>query len=484
MRALRYICLPSRIRTNPFSHSHSPPLVSLTHPFRRLYSTSTSESSTQWTWSSSSKPSTEGSDETAETRTSTEGGEGETSAPGGPASVSVGLMLLGGGIILINLNELRAKKQDQLTTMCETQVVSLNEDKDAPKTLEALAGRIVHVHGDLKASEPWPRDETLGVEQPDMLRMKRIVQMYQWEEKRHEETNKETKEKKVWYTYNKRWASQQLSTQDGRNPSFPEFASIRGESGSINLMYEKFKILLSGNFVHHLTLFESVRDVKPIDQGIAAASHNLTLLSDKTGFYTTGRDKHSPQIGDVHVTYQVVRPGPYTALAKYDPSEGVTPYTASLKTSLASEGEIIIPKEAHEVSQKATGEKLLTLPPWLIETVESWMLAAVPLEFAHLEPGHWKKTDAYAHNRAEDAKATEMLYYVGLFACVVGCAMTATVAAPFVGTQGSIGGGAVTGFGIATQTQRAAHEQVFGKDGRVEPGKTRPGGPSKGDVTL
>jgi hypothetical protein len=401
---------------------------------------------------------------------------------GGPMSVGVGLICLSGGIILINLNERRAKKQDDLNDFCESKIVSLNEDEVKPNNIDEVAGKIIHAHGDLKAQQPWPRDGHLAVEEPEMLRLRRNVRMYQWEETKHEETDKDTKEKKVWYTYQRKWADQHLSTHDGRNPSFPHMPSV-SEAGMIQMFVNALVLLFSPNFVERLNEFQPLNNVNTTDNGSCALRHNLELLPNKSGFYTRGHSIEHPDIGDVHVTYSVVRPAPYTVLGKYDGILGITPFKASLSQSLASQGEILIPKEAHDVA-KGVGYPSLTAPAWLVEGVEGLLLSAAPLEFAHLELEHQTKSVACAHHRRHHEDMTVAMYWVGSAVVVLGCMLLASPASTVV--SGTVVGsaGMATGMGIAVATQKAAQDQVRGPNWKTPNTATRPGGPKKGDVAL
>merc|ERR1712000_476103 len=120
---------------------------------------------------------------------------------------------------------------------------------------------IFHAFGDVTATKPWCRDKDLGIEAPEALRMKRYVEMYQWEEHKSEHKDKDGK-KHVTYTYTKKWSSHKESTRDNRNPSFPTFSAVL-EAQALHMTIENrpkksesdkknIKLLLSPNFVKRI----------------------------------------------------------------------------------------------------------------------------------------------------------------------------------------------------------------------------------------
>ena len=251
----------------------------------------------------------------------------------------MGTLCLGGGIVLINLNERRSAKQNALDDAVEPLVASLTDPDSAVKPIanEAeLDGTIFHAFGDLRATPPWPGDPDLHLEAPQALRIQRDVQMYQWKEHREERKKQDSKDTEVVYTYTRTWSSASESTRDNRNPSFPKFSKVT-EAKAVHLHIPNraapaakgpdantLRLKLGSNFVERIHDFESTK-VQSTDSFKECAARRLEPHDGGNFLYTAGHDINSPEVGDLQIRFQAVPPGEYTTMGMYDKDTGIVP---------------------------------------------------------------------------------------------------------------------------------------------------------------
>lgn len=401
-----------------------------------------------------------------------------------PGYMSLGAFLLGGGIVVITVNERRAVKQDILNEFVEKRVTSVHELPKLPDKPEELKGKVLHLHGEVVVTPPFPRDEDTGVEvRAGKLRMKRTVEMLQWKETRHEDK----KTKTVSYTYNQEWAKSSLSTQDGRNPPFPKFSAEK-EAGALEIAIDQsLRFLLSLNFVKRLSDFQ--RTTVEVANPTAMEQRNLMLLPDKSTLYTRDGNPNAPRIGDVRIMYEAVFPGVHTALGKYDTPAGRTaspedkcelqPYTAKLKHSLHSEAEVLIPEEAHKLAKKG-GSEMFTIPEWVSESAEAFVLTALPLEYASLYRGSEDKHDAFEHHRKDCVSKTNAMFMAGTLFSVIGAILMLSPIGVASETTMYLSG-FTSGMGIAHATRKNAKAQLETSIQQREVHENKNGG---SDVTI
>ncbi len=77
----------------------------------------------------------------------------------------------------------------------------------------AREGGLVYVTGPLEAAAP-ARDSALGVSAPGLLRLRRVVEMYQWSESKRTQTNTElggSETTRTTYDYRKGWSETPMS---------------------------------------------------------------------------------------------------------------------------------------------------------------------------------------------------------------------------------------------------------------------------------
>ena len=148
----------------------------------------------------------------------------ETTSTGWFSRIGSSLMgLLGGGIlVLIALGLLWWNEGRSVATakgLAEGAKVTV--EAEAGKVDPAKEGQLVHVIGQTTLEQP-AGDELFGVTGPDLLKLRRIVEVYQWVEE-----TKQTKRTKLGggeetvteYTYAKKWDEKLHDSADFKRPA-------------------------------------------------------------------------------------------------------------------------------------------------------------------------------------------------------------------------------------------------------------------------
>ena len=310
-----------------------------------------------------------------------------------------GASLIISGVVFLTLNERRMVAQDKLRIISESKAVHLVET-DTKSIDHMLDGRLIHYVGTLQADE-GAGDFYLNVESTaaiQIIQLRRTVEMYQWQERKHTKKTKdqETGEKETLttYSYEKGWSSHSESVEhnvEKRNPAFPR--ELEGEQifGAKNITIGKEDCL-------HLNQgqISQLSDWKPLNLKLNLVTKDLPygLYLNTGGKMLANSDNYfGNKIGDIRVYYDAILSGPYTALGKLDIENvengeinRLIPYKAKLKESLASQGEIRVPKDLNEI----LGIELdsLVIPAAIIDQMEEVLLAIAPLEMNYLGPGH------------------------------------------------------------------------------------------------
>ena len=228
--------------------------------------------------------------------------------------VLIGLLLFIGSFPLIFWNE--GRSVDRIKTLGEGRaaVVSLSSDQID----SAHQGGLIHISG-VATTDEVLKDLQFGV-QENALKLKRLVEMYQWKEKSESKTTKnlggsETTE--TVYSYEKIWSQNRIDSSGFKkpsgheNPSMPAFGSEQFTASTIKV--GAFR--LGSSFVGQIGGFENY----PLGQNnldamdpVLKSEYNLTGNS-----YFRGNPSN-PQVGAIRISYQIVRPMEVSAVGKQD----------------------------------------------------------------------------------------------------------------------------------------------------------------------
>lgn len=212
-----------------------------------------------------------------------------------------GIILIVGGIWLLSWNEgrtIKTKKalQEGAEMVVNIDSIGLSSDNE---------GKLVHLTG-MALTDDVLTDNEFGIS-ANAIHLKRNVEMYQWVEKSETKTEKKlggAEEKTTKYTYNKKWSSSLQSSSDFRiqeghqNPS--EFAySGMNESASYVTLKD---FVLAPSLINKIGGYSSL-DISGTD---VSGIENAKLTTNK--IYIGKGSEQSPQIGDMRITYQIVKP--------------------------------------------------------------------------------------------------------------------------------------------------------------------------------
>ncbi|WP_254506845.1 TMEM43 family protein [Anatilimnocola floriformis] len=275
---------------------------------------------------------------------------GNAASSGGLFRFGLGPAIIAGAAWIIFWNEGgEAKTQARLAEGAGA-VVSVAADKADP----ANEGKLVHVVGEVKTDESL-RDPELMVSLP-AIRLKRDVQVYQWQETEQRRENPNEPDGKavpptITYEYNKVWSSDPIKSADFKEPmghsnppillSGDEWKAERVTLGAFELTGAQ-KGKLSANTPVALT--EKQANVSlPGTRGKSYRSEDQLLLrpnyaaadgpkaklelSDRPPEVLTEQILNDPQIGDIRVKYYASLPKEMTAIGK-QVGNTIVPYEA------------------------------------------------------------------------------------------------------------------------------------------------------------
>jgi hypothetical protein len=238
--------------------------------------------------------------------------------------ILVGLVLFAVAFPLLFWNEGRAVKRFKTLKEGGGIVVSVPADRvDA-----ANAGKLVHVTGKADTTATLA-DPVFGVSAP-ALKLRRTVEMYQWEEDTQSKTEKKTgggSETVKTYTYQKTWSEHAIQSADFKKPqehenpgAFPyESALLTADTVTL------------GAFTLSPSLVGRIGNFEPLPVGADSLLPEMPkgkAVLHNAGFYV-GANPAEPKVGDLRIKFAVARPTEVSVIAK-QAGETFEPYVTSV----------------------------------------------------------------------------------------------------------------------------------------------------------
>jgi len=223
-----------------------------------------------------------------------------------------GIIMIPLMILLLWWNEGRAVTTANSLKEGAAAVVSVPADKIDP----ANEKKLVHVTGDAKANAPVT-DPDFGLSVP-ALRLVRSEEIYQWVEDQKSETKQKVgggEETTTTYTYTKKWTDKPVNSADFKKP---QGHTNEGDliAGNANIAAEKVTM---GAFVVPENLVSRMGDPSKhavTEADLAKLPADLKAAAQiQAGTFYFGVKPDEPQIGDVRVSFEIVKPGPFSILA-------------------------------------------------------------------------------------------------------------------------------------------------------------------------
>jgi len=221
-------------------------------------------------------------------------------------------------------NEGRAVKTEKSLKEGAGAVVSVDSNRVDPTNNKKL----VHMTGHAKTDETLA-DSDFQVS-ANAVKLRRRVEMYQWEESKDSKTQKKVgggTETTTTYSYSKKWSDSLIDSsafkEEGHaNPSSMPFASREQEAQKVTL----------GVFALTPSLVAKMTDFQPLpvgEQDLQKLPEEIrSKLKASSGAFYLGADPASAQIGDARISFAIVPPVDVSVISK---QTGATfePYRAS-----------------------------------------------------------------------------------------------------------------------------------------------------------
>ncbi len=210
---------------------------------------------------------------------------------------------------LLAWNEGRSVKEANSLEEGKKVVVSIDAAKESPQT----EGMLVFTSGKATTDEEL-EDPEFGVSHVG-IKLKRTVEMYQWEEDKDTDEDRNGN-KKTTYKYEKKWSEKEISSsgfriQEGhQNPKTMPFHSATQQAQEVMLGVH----MLSQGLIDQITEYSGM----PLNQDALDAAPEVEGKEVKLGggglYY--GRNASIPEIGDVRVVFSLLPPQNVSVVAR------------------------------------------------------------------------------------------------------------------------------------------------------------------------
>ncbi len=211
--------------------------------------------------------------------------------------VGILLFILGGAALMYNEYDALYRAKDLF--LAKKEVISVPIDK----VDSANEGKLVHITGEAKTEETL-RDAPFGVFQPKTLRLRRKAEMYQWRETEHTKTVERggKKVKETTYEYRKTWSEDLIDSSSFAKSGYSNPTSMRFQSEGMNA-----SVVTVGAF--HLTggQISDIDGWTNLPPSEAKTIPSGGKIEGDVIYFGTGSEA-SPSIGDIRISFAVVKP--------------------------------------------------------------------------------------------------------------------------------------------------------------------------------
>lgn len=298
----------------------------------------------------------------------------------------IGIILFLVSFVVLFWNEWRAVDTSRSLAEAGGAVVSVANDKVDP----ANEGKLVHLTGEAKTDETLT-DETFGVS-AQAIRLIRQVEMYQWkEEKKSESRNKigGGQETVTTYTYHKQWSGEAIDSsafKEAAGHQNPKEWSVKTER--MNAKEVKLgAFVLSPTLVAQLTQSEPLSVAEEQFKKLPEAKQKEWKLVEGKLFRSA--DPSNPEVGDLRVTFSVVKPQKVSILSEQKGNSFVPfqPKSASHAVDMLNTGEKSAKQMLTEAEQQNTALTwILRLVGFILMGVGIYLVLAPLQTFANVLP--------------------------------------------------------------------------------------------------
>jgi len=241
-------------------------------------------------------------------------------------NVFIGTILIIASVVLLFWNEGRAVKTEQSLKEGASLVVSVSSETKDP----ANEGKLIHFSGDARTPSVLV-DIDFGVGD-SALKLKRIVEVYQWEEN----TKSTTKEKlgggtetTTTYSYSQNWFDNLIDSSSFKesevhpNPRTKKYENKEWLAANVSVgAYEIPEDLLKA-----LTGYQPFTITSEMLENLPYATQGKVELTGNM-LYLQATSSSIPQTGDTRIRYEIIAPQTVSAITKQS-SSTLVPYTTT-----------------------------------------------------------------------------------------------------------------------------------------------------------
>lgn len=219
--------------------------------------------------------------------------------------VVVGLILFLLAFPLLFWSEGRAVKRAQDLSEGKGAVVAVSSDEvDASNE-----GKLVHLSGFATTDETLS-DPEFEISSEDTIALRRVVEMYQWEEDVRTEKKKKVggkEETKKVYSYDKVWSSDVINSSN--------FKTVQGHENPPSMAYQEFQERAEEVTLGAFDLGSLAGSLNSWEKLPATKQLSGRDLQNIDGGYYYGENPGSPEIGDLRIKFEVVKPTDVSVVA-------------------------------------------------------------------------------------------------------------------------------------------------------------------------
>jgi len=262
----------------------------------------------------------------AETFTKTTTTSYKKGVKGSAVGILIGLIFFIASFFILWINEGGSLRNEELSKYMEKNVISVQ-----PNIInQQNNSKLIHISGFAKT------EESIGdelIKMPKAISLIRKVEMYQWKENKQSETKNHSNGSSTTetnYTYEKVWSANLIDssnfeyrTEHQNSPSFPI------KSTRINA----YKVML-GEFSLNSGIINKINATRKITQLPTNSKYRIM-----NGFYFSGKDYDTPQIGDLKISYTYIPSGTAVSVIGQQYNNSITSYSTKNDTiELVSSG--------------------------------------------------------------------------------------------------------------------------------------------------
>jgi hypothetical protein len=238
----------------------------------------------------------------------------------------LGLILIIGSLILLWWNEGRAIHTENDLKDGSKNVVHLQTNVPLPENEDKL----IHLTGTVNTTDTL-NDPDFNI-YTNAIALKRNVLFYQWEETSEEKTEKElggSEKTTTTYSYSKNWVSNKINSNNFKKPEGHINNSAYSFSNSSyeaeNVFIDSFK--LSKEVIDKISNFETFA----LDSNSKNGSYKI---SSNTIYLGSGNLENNPQIGDVKISFEVVKPSQLVSVISKQSQNTLVPFVGKNGSSI------------------------------------------------------------------------------------------------------------------------------------------------------